>query len=341
MKRLMTLGLLLPALQLACGTEGAELDAELQTRSTHASDALVALRPMLDFTEVAALGVADRVVIDEVVLHVTDLRLLGLDPRIPTGGLRLIEAARTLWIDRETQDELGFAFPEDLGREDLAVYLRIGPAPEMGGASVIVRGRFYADGSASLDERRVQPLQLRPPSGEGAVDPDGEPAGPTGEGAVDPDGEPAAPSGEGAVDPDGEPASCAPDQLCQGLSSADRSAHLAFELRGEETVELQAGFASEHALDVVLGIPASRWFTPESVAAMESALAAPVSDVSGVEGPNDRGGTRRAGYFVLEDHRMERLGASEDSSREGDRLPDGDYSLRSGGGLDPDGTRGW
>lgn len=338
MKRIILMGLLLPTLQLACGVEGSDLDAEIQTRSARSSEALVGILPMLDFSEVAELEVASRVVVDEVVLHVTDLRLLGLDPRIPTGGLRLVEGSRTLRIDRETQDELGFAFPEQLRRDDLAVYLRIGPAPDLDGASVIVRGRFYADVAPDESGRRAHSLLVGPPSGEGAVDPDGEPASPTGKGAVDPDGEPASPSGEGAVDPDGEPASCAPDQVCQGLSAADLAPFISFELRGGDSVELQSRLDDGAALNVVLGIPADRWFTSESVAAMDGAFA---PETAAAETAVDRSSARGSGHFVLRDHRMEQLDPNAGTSGADDRLPGGDYSLRSGGGLDPDGTRGW
>lgn len=341
MKRSFALGLLLPALSMACGAEGPDLDANIQTRSARASDALVGLVPVLDFTEVFDAAVAERVVIDEVVLHVSDLRLLGLDPRIPTGGLRLVDGSRIVSLTREMQGEVGFSFPEHLQREDLAVYLHISPSPELEGSSVVVRGRFYARAAPDEGDRRTQSLLVSTPAGESAVDPDGEPASPSGKGAVDPDGEPASPSGEGAVDPDGEPADCAPDQVCQGLLAEDTSEYVSFELRGDDTIELQTGFDSAEALEVVLGIPAARWFTPEAVATMESALQAPATVQVGSEEVEERRSSQGAGRVVLRDHRMEQLDTSGGGSAEDQRVPEGDYSLRSGGSLDPDGTRGW
>jgi hypothetical protein len=334
-------GLLLTTLSVACGGPDSDLTAEIQTTADQSAEALVGLVPLLDFSEVVDASMAERVLVDEIILNVSDLRLLGLDPSLPTGGLRLIDGSQLVYLSRETQDEISFAFPEHLEREDLAVYLNISPSAELGGASVIVRGRLYATTPPVPEEGRTRAFLAGSDEGEGAVDPDGEPATRDGEGAVDPDGEPASRDGEGAVDPDGEPADCAPDQRCQGLSAAEAATYVAFELQGEQNVELQVGFGPNEALEVVLGIPAARWFTPDAVAAMNDALLLLSGDTAGKVTNEESVNTPGPGPVVLRDDRMGQIGANQSGSSSNDRLPEGDYSLRAGGGLGPDGTRGW
>ncbi len=343
MKRLVLMGLLLPALSVACGVDDSGLSAEIHTRSSQSSEALVGLVPVLNFDDVVDASFAERVVVDEIVIQVSDVRLLGLDPRIPTGGIRLIEDAQIVSLTREMQDQIEFAFPEHLRREDLAVYIRISPASELEGASVVVRGRLYATTAPDPDERRTHSLLADRSQGEGAVDPDGEPAAPTGEGAVDPDGEPAAPTGEGAVDPDGEPADCAPDQRCQGLSQeTEETAHVSFELRGTDSVELQAGFELSESLQVVLGIPAARWFTEDAVRAMNAALLELTETTPGEVSGGEQMASGQAGHVVVLEDKVDHLKSSTPSGDCDDEpLPDGDYSLSARGGRGPSGTSGW
>ena len=327
MRRLILLGLLLPTLSIACGTEGSDLSADIHTQSSQSSDALVGLVPVLDFDEVVDSSFAERVIVDEIVLHVSDVRLLGLDPSIPTGGIRLIDAPEIVSLTREMQNQIEFGFPEHLQRDDLAVYLHISPSVELDGASVVVRGRLYAHSAPEPDERRTHSLLAERAAGEGAVDPDGEPAAPT---------------GEGAVDPDGEPADCAPDQRCQGLASESDAAFVSFELRGTDSVELQAGFQTSEGLEVVLGIPAARWFTEEAVQAMNAALLELTRTTPGQVDQGKPMDSGEPGHVVLLEGKMSTLsGGSAGGDCEDQPLPSGDYSLSSRGGRDPSGTSGW
>jgi hypothetical protein len=67
---------------------------------------------------------------------------------------------------------------------------------------------------------------------------------------------------------------------------------VAFVLRDEEAVDMVATLSARHGLDVVFGIPAARWFTPEVVARIERALEAAtepgVAPLSGGEGAPSR-----------------------------------------------------
>jgi hypothetical protein len=307
------MGLLLPALSVACGVDDSGLSAEIHTRSSQSSEALVGLVPVLNFDDVVDASFAERVVVDEIVIQVSDVRLLGLDPRIPTGGIRLIEDAQIVSLTREMQDQIEFAFPEHLRREDLAVYIRISPASELEGASVVVRGRLYATTAPDPDERRTHSL-LADRS-----------------------------QGEGAVDPDGEPADCAPDQRCQGLSQeTEETAHVSFELRGTDSVELQAGFELSESLQVVLGIPAARWFTEDAVRAMNAALLELTETTPGEVSGGEQMASGQAGHVVVLEDKVDHLKSSTPSGDCDDEpLPDGDYSLSARGGRGPSGTSGW
>ena len=248
----------------ACGT--LEVDGELSTPEQR--EARVSLTPAFDLSPVVDEALASRVRIDEIIINISDIRLLGANPRIPTGGLALIENDHLL-VDLGDESFAHFPIPENLLSDDLAVYIRIEPTPELDFSAVIVRGQLY-EGPEHTDEDQVQNgLRAKQEKKKENSDPDGEPA--HGVEDLDPDGEPAHEERQGALDPDGEPASCPEGLICQGLwTSAARS--VSFELRSAETADLVLDFEDGAALDAILHVPAGKWFTPEVVAELEKAL---------------------------------------------------------------------
>jgi hypothetical protein len=206
----------------------------------------------------------------------------------------------------------------------------------LGGASVVVRARLY-DRPVHAQAQRLTSDEAPNPDGEPAApNPDGEPAAPN------PDGEPAAPNPDGepaAPNPDGEPARCV-DAICtlkRALSDAhgaDRS--VAFELRGEDVEDLVIGFDRDSHMNVLIGVPARRWFSADVIADLEHALS--------------QQGTLELGAGAGSDHRQAKVivdrtrAAQLDSGRGegGSTMPGEDESYRlvdRDEGGDPRGLR--
>lgn len=261
------------AMLAACGVETSPSGVRAQLELPTTREARIAITPALDVSGLYDARIADRISLEEVTINLADARLLGPDARIPAGGLDLLDAAAL--ISAYGGDELGLTlpFPEYLLSErDLAVYVRIDPSADLDGASVIIRGRLYEHALAGGQS----PLTVAP-------DPDGDPADEMNAKAsarprsiskrddsssIDPDGDPAHPC---SPDPDGDPAlpSCARRALI-ARSQDQRSAP--FELRGADAADLVARLGGDSSLDVVIGVPASKWFTPETMATLDRAL---------------------------------------------------------------------
>ncbi len=294
--------LLIPFLGLglsACGG-GVDLGATLLLPEEPRPE--LTITPALDLSGIVPADWGERLVIERIALYLDDARLLGADPRIPSGGLSLLESPRVLAGEGTQAASTVLAFPAQfLGTEDLAVFLRVAPSAELQGAAVEVHARLYASppgplafklttedrerdeagdpGSMKSESERDE--AARPdagPEGE-AVDPDGEPAQPEGE-AVDPDGEPAQPEGE-AVDPDGEPAQpekgttldpySGPKGRELPLSEHRHVPSVAFVLRDDLAADMVAGLGPRGGIEIVVGIPGSRWLTAEVVDQLERA----------------------------------------------------------------------
>lgn len=260
-------------LAAACGGEQrGRLEAELV--APEAREAKITLTPALEVSrfDEALLG---RMVVEDIRLNLGDVRLLGADPRIPVGGLALLDMERVV---ESYDDDSGIDLPfpsQFLDDEDLAVYVRIDRSAALEGASVVVRARLYAEelrgGAGSLTAET-----------HSATDPDGDPADdPEGiVGATDPDGDPALPPCDEATDPDGDPA--APEAECQRRGLIQRGTvqpYVTVELRDDRAADLVATLSEEDTTDVVVGIPATRWLTPEVIADLDAALDAHVADV--------------------------------------------------------------
>lgn len=231
------------ALAAACAACGGTSDLSATLAPPSEGPPRITVTPALDLSGLGEAvleerGWSERLVIEHIALSVEDVRLLGADPRIPAGGLALLDEPQVLAADGRPEVSLSLPFPRQfVGSEDLAVFVRIAPAAALEGASVEVYARLYtsapAPGGAQLSAAGsdVDPVQDAPRSpppsstsgaveeSRDAVDPDVDPARPQEAqdpaGAVDPDVDPAHPrehaSGEpvdsdGAVDPDVDPA---------------------------------------------------------------------------------------------------------------------------------------
>src|SRR5262245_8789585 len=237
-------------LAVACGGTDRPIDATLNLPT--AREAKIALRPALDVSHLYDPAIADRIVIDEIDLNVSDVRLLGADPRVPVGGLALLPEARVLEAYDGESPALELSFPEYLAaQDDLAVYIHIERSELLANASTVIRGRIYAKavrgGSSPLtadddDDEMMMPQKRR--NGE-SIDPEGDPSSPP-DCTVDPEGDPSLPS------------NC--HERRNLVSRGESSKSVAFELRGDDSADLVAGVDSDSKLDVVIGIPAARWF---------------------------------------------------------------------------------
>jgi hypothetical protein len=310
---------LMSASVAACGTEhGPILSADLAAPA--AREAKITLSPALDVS-VFEQALLERFVIEDIQLNVADVRLLGADPRIPAGGLVLLAHDRV--VAGGDHGGLEIPFPAQFADDDdLAVYLRIDRTPDLAGASVVVRARLYeerASGGAAALSAEV-----------GATDPDGDPADdPEAKvGATDPDGDPAQPGCDDvgdATDPDGDPAhpGCQRDALVQ---RGFQQQYVEVELRDERPADLVTGLARSGSSDVVVGIPASRWLSPEVVASMEAALRRPAA-------PTRTGEEPAARQTIIIRSQDREAPAGRNADRMGSDRAD-DYFLSNGGDVD-------
>ncbi len=235
----------------ACGG-GAPLDLEIEAPPSR--EARVALTPALDVTGLAHGEFIERLVIEEIAISLADVRLLGANPRLPAGGLPLLSAPQVAAAD-PTSNALELPFPAAfLSDEDLAVYLRLQPSAALENASVVVRARLYSNPVHSEQQSlTVKGTEM------GSTDPDVDPA----RGYVWRDC---------STDPDVDPADC-PEPRRRFLKQAlIDELSVPFELRDDRDADLVASLVSGD-LDVVVGMRAERWLTPEVVARLESALA--------------------------------------------------------------------
>lgn len=236
------LSLSLLGLIAACGS-APEYDAGLEARQPR--EARVKITAALDVSSMVDQSLVDRLVIEDIQVNLADVRLLGADPRIPAGGLPLLNQNQIVRLGGNFESALELPFPQHFVRQDdLAVYLRVDKAEALEWSSVVISGRLYSE---ALDFSSLKYLTAE------AQDPDGDPCR------------------DGAQDPDGDPAKCAKKN---GLAAAATMARqsVEFELRGEDVADLVATLDQDAELDVVVGIPAARWFTPEMVKELDEAL---------------------------------------------------------------------
>jgi hypothetical protein len=319
------LGVMIGA-SFACGG-GSEPIATIEVPDQRAPR--ISVTAALDVSALHDPAIADRIVVEEITVNVADVRLLGADPKIPAGGYDLLPVERVVSAYDGEDAGIDLPFPRNLlAGEDLAVYVRLDRSVSLEGASVIVRGRIYA----KPPKGGVSKLTEAPdPDGDPADDPDGEDGeswtGYRGTGApkkdgkggqgIDPDGDPAH---ECAIDPDGDPASPPQCRSAKGLHANLTDASVPIELRGEDIADLVAALDSDSLLDVVIGIPAARWLTPETMAAIDRALEGEQATPTESEEMRDE-----RDPFILEAVRDERNTTSEEQERIED--PSDEYSL--------------
>ena len=265
---------------VACGADQRSYDAQLEAPSP--TEARVSISAALDLSQILDSSLADRVVIEDITVNLGEVRLLAADPRIPPGGFSLLENDTLLEFYGHEDSRLELAFPDKfLVQQDLAVYLRINPAANLDDASIVITGRMYAspiDGGQNALNAKTGALD---PDGDPVDDPDADPTSDKDSAeneedekveGLDPDGDPVLPSidYDCALDPDGDPVMCSSKaSLTRGTAEQES---VAFVLRADDIADLVASLDPDAALNVVVGIPASRWFTPEVVASLDQVL---------------------------------------------------------------------
>lgn len=288
MKRTLAISTLLLA---ACGAEPALTPYDGTLGAPSPRKARVTVTPALDFSD-ASDRVGEHFVVDEVIISLADVRILGEDPSIPAGGYALLGEPTLVYAEGSGEVGIELPFPpEFLEQDGLAIYLRAEPAEDLDDASIVVAGRWVENagrgnaltGVVDPDGEPVQPgassrgSGVVDPDGEpvqpvgdeqGVVDPDGEPVRPTSrdDGVVDPDGEPVQPagSGDGVVDPDGEPVDCL--EVDCGTSEQALVDGTPVVLREAGAVELVVTLGERSRFNLVFGIPAARWIDDETTA---------------------------------------------------------------------------
>lgn len=354
------------ALGLAAGCGGAidaGSDLRVDLRAPEAQPAFVTVTPALDVGQLFDPALAERLVIEEITVNTTQVRLLGADPRIPTGGLALTEGDHIL---STLGDPSTFSVPADLAPDDLGVFLRLGGHSGLGGASVIVRARLYQSAiAAAAHSLEAADPEGDPAKGNGeaadpegdpakgtdeAADPEGDPAHGTGE-AADPEGDPAKGTGE-AADPEGDPAlrmqnaPCAADPEGDPAKCARRGRSLKrglvgpfvrLELRGEDVVDLVLSLDRTSHFEVVVGVPADRWLTADTVKTLDASMNTVRTSASS-GGPTPRDSSARAAVILSSANRTKGLGETSGPST----MPsadEGSYRLFDGDDIDPTSLR--
>ncbi len=261
---------------VACGGVANE-EPQVQEERIERRAASLHVTTTLDTANLLAPSVADRVQVDEILINLSEVRMLGADPRIPADGVPLLTEERIVRSTTVGLPAIELKVPKYLLDDpELSVFLRVSPSEALNGASVVVRGR-YDVGSGGISTTRAY--------GE-ATDPD-----------VDPmhDGEAFAEDGHGcATDPDVDPMACdravrPSKSALDGATSGSRVV-VDFELRDEQVVDLLTSLDLEGELNVVLGIPAARWLTPAAVGTLNEAsqsAAAPVEQAVRPDGQSE------------------------------------------------------
>lgn len=229
---------------IACGGPVGE---DLVDSGTGRRSATLRLNPQLDRSGVTFAADQAPVRFDELMINLAEVRLLGTDPRIPAEGVALLTEDQLL---RGEQPALALQLPEALLDDpDLAVFVRVGPSPDLDGASIQIHGQFE---DAQLASSTVE-----------ATDPDVDPMD-----GLEPPGRV-----DCATDPDVDPMACRRRLRPSSRGAGQRfEGMIPFELRDSAVVDLVTTLNDEGDLEVTLGIPLGRWLHARPRDLIEAAL---------------------------------------------------------------------
>ena len=280
-------------------------EGQIKIFAPEASEAQVALSANVDWKELSNQDFARRVVVDEVVVNIDELRLLGDNPTMRVDGEPLIDKGFLLSISNNNP-AVTIPFSEQFLSDYLSVYARIEPTESLSNSSVVVRARLYKSPgnkfeqslSSSQDDEDDTPCEHEvntnyethetpnpdsEPNREETPNPDSEP---NREETPNPDGEP---NREETPNPDGEPNNEDDEDVIRRSGLTQRTtegfpndAFINFELRGSDLIELVALFEPNARREVILAIPAHKWMTNAVMKRLEAAL------ILSLEGSTDR-----------------------------------------------------
>ena len=270
-------------------------EAQVKILAPQANEAKVAVSAKVDWNEASNQEFARRVVVDEILINIAELRLLGDNPTMRVDGEPLTNSGFIMSVSNDNP-YLEIPFSEQFLSNYLSVFARIAPSEKLSNSSVVVRARLYdAPGnkfeqalSSSQDGDEDKPTDDEVTNTYETPNPDSEPkrdetpnpdSEPNREETPNPDGEP---NRDETPNPDGEPNNEDDEDTIRRskLTSDEASNRLAkdtfikFEVRGADLLELVALFEPNVRNKVILPIPAYKWLTVASVKRLEAALLA-------------------------------------------------------------------
>lgn len=123
---------------LACGDSGTDPFFE----DTPVRQKLV-ISPTFELTEEDNTGLGQQLSIEHIALNLEEIRLLGADPRIPSGGLELLNQPQIITADHQTPFAIELELPSaDLLDRDAALFVRVGPSVHLDGAAVEISAKL-------------------------------------------------------------------------------------------------------------------------------------------------------------------------------------------------------
>ncbi|MEE2901993.1 MAG: hypothetical protein VYC39_06660 [Myxococcota bacterium] len=270
-------------------------EAQVKILAPQSSEAMVAVSAKVDWNETSNREFSRRVVVDEILINIAELKLLGDNLTMRVDGEPLINDGLIMSVSNNNP-YTEFPFSEQFLSDYLSVYARIAPAEKLSNSSVVVRARLYespenkfeqalsssqdSDDENSADDEVTTTYETPNPDSEPNRDetpnPDSEP---NREETPNPDGEP---NRDETPNPDGEPNNEDDEDPIRRskLTSGEASSRLAkdtfinFEIRGADVMEMVALFEPTERNKVILAIPAYKWLTEASVKRLEAALLA-------------------------------------------------------------------
>ena len=106
------------------------------------SPSAIAITPVIDLSGLSKYEWAAQLSIEHIAVNLEEVRLLGEDPRIPAGGLELLNQSQVIAADGRPGASIVLPLPDEfvLGT-DAALFVRMAPSIDLDGAAIEVLTR--------------------------------------------------------------------------------------------------------------------------------------------------------------------------------------------------------